>query len=269
MRLLKILLIILLVLVALAFGVTEVSSRVSGTDDAPVISCDSDTLEISVNADRQVLLEGVTASDAQDGDLTPAIRISGISKFIDEATTNITYLVFDSDHNVGSLTRTIHYTDYVPPRLSITEPLVYSSSESITLLDRLLVEDCIDGDITDSLRVSTPVSASESAIYSVDVRVTNSMDDTLQLTLPLVRYPDNAQRPEVSLTDYLIYLEQGSSFSSRDYVAYVRTPDSIISKTEVRVSGGVDTSVPGIYTVRYSYVHNGLEGIAILTVVVE
>ena len=269
MRLLKILLITLFALVALAYGATEVSYRLNGSDDAPVINCDSDTLEISVSADRQVLLEGVTATDAQDGDITSAIRISGISKFIDEATTNITYLVFDSDNNVGSLTRTIHYTDYVSPRLTITEPLVYNSSENIILLDRLMVEDCIDGDITESIRVSTPVSSGQDPIYSVDIRITNSMDDTIQLTLPVVRYPNNAERPEVALTSYLIYLQQGSSFSARDYVSYVRTPDSIIGKNEVRVSGNVDTSIPGTYTVRYSYTYNGLEGIAILTVVVE
>ncbi|MBR3972815.1 MAG: DUF5011 domain-containing protein [Oscillospiraceae bacterium] len=269
MRILKILLIILLAVVTLAYGTTEITSRLSGTNDTPVISCDSDTLEISVSADRQVLLESVTASDAQDGDLTSAIRISGISKFIDDATTKITYLVFDSDNNVGSLTRTIRYTDYVSPRISITEPLVYSSGENIVLLDRLLVEDCIDGDITDSVRVSTLNSSNETAVYSMDLRVTNSMDDTVQLTLPVVRYPDNAEHPEITLTSYLVYLEQGSSFSPRDYVSYVRTSDGIIGKTEVRVSGSVDTSVSGTYMVRYSYIHNGVEGIALLTVVVE
>ena len=269
MRLLKIILIVILAIVTLAFGTTEITERINGGNDAPVISCDSEILEISVTADRQTLLEDVTAKDAQDGDLTTAIRISGISKFIDDATTNITYLVFDSDNNVGSLTRTIRYTDYVPPRLSITKPLVYSYNDSMTILDRMTAEDCIDGDITDSIRLSTLSSSGEDYIYSLNVRVTNSMDDTQQLTLPVVRYPDNAERPEITLTSYLVYLEQGSDFSAREYISYVRTSGTIINKSEVRVSGSVDTSVPGVYTVRYSYIYNGLEGISLLTVVVE
>ena len=41
---------------------------------------------------------------------------------------------------MGSLTRTIRYTDYVPPRFQILEPLVYTPNEPVALLDRLLVE---------------------------------------------------------------------------------------------------------------------------------
>lgn len=269
MRSLKIALIIILALVTLAYAGTEISLLISGRNDAPVISCDSTMLEVSASADRQVLLTGVTASDAQDGDITSSIRIAGISKFVDTATTKVTYLVFDSDHNVGRLTRTVHYSDYTSPRISITEPLVYSSGESIALLDRIMVEDCIDGDITDSVRVSNLNSTSENYIYSVNFRVSNSMDDTVQLALPVVRYPDNLKRPEVRLTSYLIYPERDSHFDPADYISYIRAADSIISKSEAKISGTADTSVPGTYLIRYSYSVNGVEGISILTVVVE
>lgn len=276
MRLLKITLIIVLALVTLAFGATEVYERIHPSNEAPVISCESTTLELSVKDDQhQALLAGVTAVDGQDGDLTAAIRISGISKFIDEATVNVNYVVFDSDHNVGSLTRTIRYSDYEPPRFSLSSPLTYKATEEILLLDRLQAIDCIDGDITDSIRTSPLESGDHQEIYFINVSATNSMDDTSELRLPLVLQHDDLSRPEVVLTDYLIYLKQGSNFNSRSFISYVSTEAGLVGKTEVQVDGSVDTGEPGTYYIYYTYTYtdahtsNESTGRAVLTVVVE
>lgn len=269
MRLLKTILIIVLVLVTLAYGATGIYQRMHPRNEAPVISCDSTTLELSVTEDHQALLAGVTAMDAQEGDITSAIRISGISKFIDEATANVNYVVFDSDHNVGSLTRTIRYTDYVSPRFSITEPLYYKSDDEIVLLDRLMVTDCIDGDITQSVRISPLENSDIDELYFIGVQVTNSMDDTVQLVLPILWQNNTLSRPEIVLTDYLVYLKQGSNFNARSYISYVRTEGGLVGKTDVQVKGSVDTDEPGVYYIHYTYADGEATGRSVLTVIVE
>lgn len=269
MRFVKILLIFLLVIVSTLYAMTTLSNAVTGKDSAPTISCSSDHLELSVTDSENVLLTGITAADGQDGNLTSKVRISGISKFIKDHTAKVTYVVFDSDHNMAQLTRYITYTDYESPRFAITEPLIYYQSESIALLDRLEVIDCIDGDITDSVRVSTLSSTSDPETYSITVQVTNSMGDTTQLVLPVIQMTGIAIRPEVHLTDYLIYLSQGSSFNAKSYLSYVETPDGRGDKDDVRIVGTVDTATPGTYTVRYTYPYESTSGSAILTVVVE
>lgn len=269
MRLLKIIVIVLLLVVSALFAYTEVTESMKGENIAPVISCDEDVLEISVLDDRSVLLRGVTAADAQDGDLTGEILVAGISKFTGDATANVTYLVFDSDDNIGSLTRTVHYTDYTVPRIEITQPLVYKASEPVKLLDRISVKDCIDGDITNSIRVSSPESTSHEEIYTIGLFVTNSMGDTIEITLPIVWYINNLDRPVVTLKSSLVYVQQGSSFKPRDYIARVENAEGAVNKSEVEISGGVDTATAGTYMVQYSYTYEGLEGIAVLTVVVE
>jgi len=276
MRLLKILLIIVLVLVTLAYGATEVYERIHPRNEAPVISCESTTLELSVKDDlHQALLAGVTAMDAQEGDMTAAIRISGISKFIDDATVNVNYVVFDSDHNVGSLTRTVRFTDYESPRFSLSGPLSYKASEDILLVDRLHAIDCLDGDITDSIR-TTPMEAGDtSELYFITVQAVNSMDDTSTLCLPVILRYDDLRRPEVVLTDYLVYLEQGSSFNSRSYISHVSTEAGLVGKTDVKVEGSVDTGKPGTYYIHYTYTYTDADtnvestGRSVLTVVVE
>ena len=66
MKVLRILLIITLVAVAGLYGFSTLSLQLQGSNIGPVISCDTDTLDISVHDDRSVLLQGVTAKDRQD-----------------------------------------------------------------------------------------------------------------------------------------------------------------------------------------------------------
>lgn len=269
MRFIKILLVIILIVVAALYGWTAFSENLSGKTVAPVISCPAEVLEVSVNDDESVLLTGMSANDKQDGDLTGKILISGISKMLTDNTAKVSYVVFDSDHNMASYTRRIHYADYTSPRFAIVEPLIYYKSEAIALLDRIRVDDCIDGDITDFVRVSSLSASSDAEVYTVEAQVTNSMGDTVRLTLPVIQLEGIAIRPEVKLSSYLVYLPQGSTFHAESYLVYVSTPDGIGNKSDVEISGAVDTSTPGTYMVHYTYPFGTTSGTSILTVVVE
>lgn len=271
MRTLRIALILLLVAVTVLYGVTAVSQSLNTQGEAPTLSGGDNVLELSVEDDASVLLTGLTAADPQDGDLTNAILLSGISKFTDpeNATANATCLVFDSDGNMDSCVRTIRYTDYTAPSFTITAPLTYKSSASIALLDRLHAHDCIDGDLTESIRVSSLTSTTENEVYALTVQVTNSMGDTSELELKLVWQNDNTDRPEVKLSTYLLYLEQGDSFDPEDYVRFAETASGIVSKSQVKAKGTVDTSTPGTYFVHYTCDDGTATGTSILTVVVE
>ena len=84
-------------------------------DVPPVLTCTEGVLEVSVSASQEELLQGVTAWDNRDGDLTSEIMIDHISTLIGANTAKITYVVFDSSDRVAKLTRTIAYTDYEAP----------------------------------------------------------------------------------------------------------------------------------------------------------
>lgn len=268
MRIVKVLLIIALVAVTALYGWTAVSENLGGEDVAPVISCPDEVLEVSVKDDRSALFAGMTARDQQDGDLTGKILFSGMSKLLSDNKAKVDFVVFDSDHNLAKATRQIRYTDYTSPRFSITEPLIYYRNEAVGLLDRIRVEDCIDGDITESVRVSSLSATSDAEVYTVNLQVTNSMGDTVRLTLPVIQLEGIAIRPEVKLSDYLVYVNQGSAFNARSYLVYVSTPDGIGDKDEVQITGTVDTSKPGTYMVHYTYPFGTTSGTSVLTVVV-
>lgn len=267
MKLLRILLVITLVAVTCLYGFSTVSLQLQGAHIGPSLTCSSDTLDISVNDfNEATLLQGVTAQDQQDGDLTSHILVSGVSKMVNNAS-RVTYVVFDSDRNMASLDRTIHFTDYTSPKFRILEPLHYSSNESIALLDRLLVEDVIDGDITGSTRISYLATTDIASIYTIDLQVTNSMGDTVKQTLPII-CSDWAPNGQIVLDTYLLYLNQGARFNAREHLVRLETGRETREISGVNIIDAVDTSVPGTYHVHYSYYQDGYELLTILTVVV-
>ena len=265
--------ILILLLVALVAGniVTAIYRGSSDKKIGPTIQCDDTTLEVFSTDTSEALLAGVTAYDAQDGDLTDRIIIAGISKLISNNTAKVTYLVFDSDDNMASCIRRIRYVDYYKPYFTIDPqlPLVYPQGADVTVTDRVGAIDILDGSISDRIRVSTLESTSDPELYEITVQVTNSVGDTAWLKLPVLMLARDSNRPTLELKETLLYLEIGASFDPMDYLKAARLADgTAIDLSEVKIEGSVDTSVVGEYRITYSYEKDGSLGRAILTVVV-
>ena len=127
--------------------------RISGLKPAgsghrpPEITCDSDTLSISVESEDSELLKGVKAEDNRDGDLTDSVRVSSMSNFTEPGKRTITYAVFDKANNAATMERTLEYTDYTSPKITLTEPLRFdiSDMEDASLTEHMKAEDCLTG----------------------------------------------------------------------------------------------------------------------------
>ena len=269
MRRVKILLITALCIVSVLFAGTKYLQIRSGQDVAPEIACSKEILDISVFQDESVLLSGMSASDAQDGDLTSEIIVGGISKLISDNTATVTYLVFDSDDNMASFNRTIRYLDYRRPEIKVTSGMTFSRDETLAIISHLRADDVLDGDISDQIRISTLRSTSDSNIFSVVAQVTNSMGDTAKVELPVVMMESDPERPILYLSEYLTYVEQGSVFNPKSYIRSVSVNGKGVPTSDVVWESEVDTAVPGTYWVKYSYSSGGSTGIVMQTVIVE
>lgn len=269
MRTIKQAIVILLILLVLGHVVSYFYLGSSDRNVPPVMNCPPGILDVSASDKEAVLLQGITASDPQDGDLTDRITISGISKLITSNTAKVTFIVFDSDDNMASCIRQIRYTDYHRPTFSILEPLVYSTTEEIAILPRLEAYDVVDGDLSNNIRVSTREATSNTEIFNVSIQVTNSVGDTSLLQLPVLLLESNPLRPEIALTEYLTYVSQGSAFSAASYLKSLKVPGKDVHMKDVQITGEVNTAEPGTYYVHYTYTSDGCIGTAILTVVVQ
>ena len=274
MKLLRGIIIGLFVALAALTGASEWYARTQVDRTPPVITCEEGVLEVSVRADRSELLQGVTARDDRDGDLTDAIMVEHVSNLTGADTARITYVVFDSSDNAATCSRTIRYTDYQKPRFQLTAPLHYYVGDTITLLDRLTAVDVIDGDLQEKIRLTASnLTNTLAGTYHVTVQVTNSLGDTS--VLPLTILVDSGSGhlvPEIQLTEYLVYLDAGSSFDPGSYIRSITDPSAgnrNVSRSEAEIFSEVDPDTPGTYEVVYSYTGSGgREGKTILTVVV-
>ena len=247
MRILQRVTVALFVVVAVAFIGTKVYISRMVDRVPPVITCESDVVEVPVGAAEYQLLSGVTATDERDGDLTGEIMIKGISQLITADTAKITYIVFDEANNMATAQRAVHYTDYEKPKISLTAPLMYQTGDSIRLLPNLTAHDTIDGDITGNIRVTNQnVDSGNSGVYSVTLQVTNSLGDVESVPAKVVIRDFLPAEAPIVLSDYIAYLNEGAYFAPRNYV---RTP---MDMSAVEVESNVDTSVAGIYEVSYT-----------------
>ena len=269
MRLLKIGLLAALAVVSLLFGYVKITNMTQGVTEGPVISCQQEgILEISVTDGEQALLAGMTAHDPQDGDLSDRILVGNVSQLVTENTAYVTYLVFDSHDNMAQYQRVVRYTDYRRPRISIDAPLVFAAEDTQALLECLSADDVVDGDISGRIRLSALWGTSRSDVYRVTALVSNSMGDTMTLDLPVIVQEELLGRPVIRLNRQIVYLEQGATFDPMDYLSTVTVLDAPRNAQELVTEHQVDTGVPGTYWVYYLYSENGIQGTAILTVVV-
>ena len=261
MKKLKILIFICFCVAAVMYGTMRI--RIKSAQDLvpPVVTVDSDTIELSVQAEDADYLSGVTAADNRDGDVTDSLVVAEKSNFISPGRFKVTYAAFDSHNNVGYATRTVNFTDYTPPRFSMTRPFRYLTSDSYSLLDGMSAEDAVDGDVTNGIRYSYGKST-DATHADITYEVTNSFGDTSQLTVPCRIYSDFAEyaKDTPQLTDYIVYTTPGQAVDVLSLVDGIwRNGKTVLfddqngegyTLADIRVDDtAVDYNTPGVYTI--------------------
>ena len=226
---------------------------------SPEILIADQLLEISALDSREALLQGMTARDDTDGDVTDSLVVESVRLLRQDGTVTVTYAAFDSARNVSKKTREVLYSDYESPRFALKQPLMFSQ-KNYDLLSLITARDMLDGDITGRIRATAldEISSDFQGTYKVRFQVTNSLGDTVDLVLPVDVYTPGVNEVAMTLTEYLIYLESGDRFNARDYLDELTVGRDIIplgknlpDTMKLTVSGKVETGVPGIYVINY------------------
>lgn len=176
--------IIILFIISLAiFGMYLCYDRVLKDTVPPVVSCDSEIIKVSVKADNAKLLQGVTAVDEKSGDVTDSLVVEQISALAGNKRV-ITYAAVDEKGNVGRAQRTLKYTDYKPPVITVEEELRFPMGYRIDPLQYVSAKSTLDGDLTDKIKYSTPagINTTSEGAYQVEFRVTDSAGTVTYLT---------------------------------------------------------------------------------------
>lgn len=241
------------------------------TGAIPTITAPQDVLKVSVKDEEKVLLQGLTASDQEDGDLTSEIYVEKISPFDDQKCRTVTYAVFDSDDHLVRTTRQIQYTDYKAPEFDMVKSPYYyffphSSDEFKEFVSASSV---VDGDLSSRISVDKDISA-DSINHEVTFSVTDSCGTKSSFIVNIEQISNNPNI-DIILSDYLLKVEKGTSIDPEDYIESIELfgmPYALSDDLEIQSNYNPDQA--GTYEVIYRISqNNGDYGIAKLLIIVE
>ena len=249
----------------------------------PVLTVEEGVLEISVEDPAEVLMQGIRAVDERDGDVTAGVLIESIYGINENMESTVTYAAFDTAGNVTKVQRQIRYRDYHAPRFTLNGSLTYPYGSRVELLEDVGAIDELEGDIRRRIHatlISDTKSIDAEGVHQVKLQVANRLGDTVQIVVPVEVYDPEWYNADVTLSEYLVYLEQGSRFDPRTYLKsfVVRGEPQSVSHTipediSVDINSKVRMDVPGLYEVSYVLSQtvgmNTYTGIAKLIVIVE
>ena len=252
MRILRIIVAIATVITVAVFGVVYVRERFLADTTYPVISMDSDLVEVKASATDSDLLKGVTAYDEKDGDITSKLLVESVGPFLEVGYCNVTYAVCDADNHVVTAQRQVHYTNYTPPKFKMNGPLIFSAYSALNVIGIVGAEDCLDGDISQNVIIYSPdYEMGQVGTFSIQATVTNSKGDSSEIVLPMSveRLPGSA--PHIELTDYLIYLPKGRIPDWLEFIDEMTDHTGLNATLEISVETDFNSRKSGMYSVEY------------------
>ena len=261
MKLLRILVLGFFLIAAVLHGGYTIHEKLTTDNVPPVITADSDEIDVSVNVTDEELLEGMHAEDARDGDVTDSMVVVSRLDFIKKGTLKVNYAAFDSSNNVATYARVINYTDYRSPHFNATRPFRFSETEeSSTALSTVKVNDVLDGDLTADIRIT--YGDNEGIKYPVILEVTNSAGDSAIVSINI--YLEDRMSlsiPSVALDNYILYTQVGRPITPEVHPIGIFQNSSVIEFNERLAytmdniawdDSGVDYNTPGEYVVTYT-----------------
>ncbi|MBC2259092.1 LPXTG cell wall anchor domain-containing protein [Listeria booriae] len=194
-------------------------------------------------------MAGVTASDAEDGDLTSSISVT--ANDVDtsvEGTYHVTYSVTDSDGNTTTKTITVTVSSNNAPMITVANKTLKKGA-SFDPMAGMTASDTEDGNVTDNVSVTAnDVDTSAVGTYHVTYSVTDSDGNTTTKTITVTVTSNDA--PVITASDKT--LKKGGSFNPMAGVSASDTEDGDVTDKVTVTANDVDTSAVGTYHVTYS-----------------
>ncbi|MDO4331933.1 MAG: hypothetical protein Q4C58_04525 [Eubacteriales bacterium] len=223
MKKLRIFWAVIVVLVTAAFAAYRINEIRKEDSSGPVFSCDQMKLEVSIHDGDDVLLQGITAQDKKDGDVTASILVEKLSSFYGENQRLVTYAAFDSDNHITEMEREITYTDYTKPKFALNGSLRFKAGETINIDQIVTARDCLDGDLSRNVKIlmDGTINNRITGFYDIEYQVTNSAGDSVSLPIRIEVYQQENNEVEMNLKQYLVYYE-GEDIDYKDYLKSIK-----------------------------------------------
>ena len=212
-------------------------------DQAPTISFPDD-LHLHLGQKSFNLMDGVSAHDVEDGDLTNKVVYGSTVDVNTEGTYQVTYQVTDSAGHKTSATRDVVVTNDAPV-IHVSGKNQTEVGHAFDPLQGVTADDYQDGDLTTEIKVAGDVDTSKLGDYELIYTVTDKNGAVTTLKRSVTVF---ATAPTLDVSKVPTELKVGDQFNPKANVTAVSPYGDVI----VAVDGSVDTSKPGSYELAYT-----------------
>lgn len=193
--------------------------------NGPDITVPQEELTYVAGSDTSALLNGVTAVDDRDGDVTSTVTVESIIPNEDHTGASVIYVAKDSKNNVTKATRLISYAaDAGQAAAQEAEAAAQQADQEAAAAD-------------------------QTAASGADAQTAD--DGAAQNEAAIAALP--AESPRFYLTQYSVEVERGAELNRLGYVQDIT--DDKDSRDElyqgIQISGEVDINTPGEYMLEY------------------
>ena len=218
------------------------ANELNVSNNQPVITASDKTIK---EGDTFNPLEGVSASDTENGNLTNKITYESNVNPNEEGTYKVTYTVVDNSNFHASKTVTVKV-------ISAEMPIINASDREIKQFEEFDYMDGVsakayDGtDLTDKITYEKTVNTDVADTYEVTYKVKDSKGKEVSKTIKVTVIPN--EKPVINVSDKEIYLN--SEFDPLEGVTAYDAEDGEIKDIEYK--GEVKTDEVGDYKITYT-----------------
>jgi len=208
----------------------------------PIITANDQTIQLGSAFNP---LSGVSATDAENGNLTNKITYSGSVNTNVSGTYNITYSVKDNSNFNASKTVKIIVQGVPEPVINAENKEVPQYTQFDYLKD-VVASDSVDGDITKNITYTGTVNTDVKGAYDIVYSVTNTNGKkvTKKVTITVI---DN-EKPYIEAKNKVLYLNENYNLLD-DVTAFDKEDGNLTDK--ITYTGSVDFTKVGTYEIVY------------------
>ena len=234
--------------------VTE-QTESQNTNSPPSITLNGSNPQI-ITLGNNYIESAAVAEDDEDGILTDQIIISGVSLI----NTNIwdhpvQYSVTDSSGNTTIANRTVEVIDTTPPQLSLNGNSIISIEVGTTYneLGASATDNYDDNNtITSTISISGSVNTATLGSYTVSYNVSDSSGNSASTLIRTINVVDTTIPVLSLLGSSPVNIELNGAYTDDGATATDNYDDNATLTAQINLSGTVDNTVVGSYTLTYN-----------------
>lgn len=238
---------ITLLLAVAAVALIAVNALVLLAEDrrGPEIAFAQGELTYNSSMSEEQLLEGVTASDNRDGDVTDSLRIGEILPSADKSQVTVVYTAKDSSNNIAQLSRVL------PVEGAVSEEGLPNHAAGTD------AEEQNDTSGQEAVTTPTPTPTPAATQEPVITEEAGDPNEAGRLENEAAIAALAPEAPRMYLSQYAVTIPAGSDFNALGYVEDIT--DDADSRDDlyrqIQISGEADMQTPGVYEL-YFYVND-------------